>query len=185
MGARQVQLENLLVVGVGIVLGMALAYVVNLWLMRHVELPRLPWTYLPMGAALMLVLGELAPACRAARRRHAERVIVANMAKYDSLVCRNSCNEVVPMQMNVFEAKNRLSQLLKSVQAGEDVVIANRGEPVARLVPIHGRGGKAKPAAGDAHDILHWLEEHPLPDYARRTAKDIQAQIKETRASWD
>src|SRR5258707_98144 len=37
------------------------------------------------------------------------------------------------MQVNIFEAKNRLSQLIKSVQAGEEVVIANRGEPVAQL----------------------------------------------------
>jgi prevent-host-death family protein len=39
------------------------------------------------------------------------------------------------VQVNIFEAKNRLSQLIKSVQAGEEVVIANRGQPVARLVP--------------------------------------------------
>ncbi len=66
---RHVQLENLLVVGVGIALGMLLAYAVNLWLMQHYELSRLPWTYLPMGAALMLLLGQLAvlgPAQRAA-----------------------------------------------------------------------------------------------------------------------
>jgi putative ABC transport system permease protein len=64
-----VQIENLLVVGAGIVLGMLLAYAVNLWLMRHYELSRLPWIYLPFGAALMLVLGQLAvlaPARRAA-----------------------------------------------------------------------------------------------------------------------
>jgi putative ABC transport system permease protein len=66
---RHVQIENLLVVGAGIVLGMLLAYAVNLWLMRHYELSRLPWVYLPFGAALMLVLGQLAvfvPARRAA-----------------------------------------------------------------------------------------------------------------------
>ena len=66
---RHVQLENLLVVSAGIALGMLLTYAVNLWLMRHYELPRLPWTYLPLGAALMLVLGQLAvlgPALRAA-----------------------------------------------------------------------------------------------------------------------
>ncbi|MBD8871544.1 FtsX-like permease family protein [Rhodanobacter sp. DHB23] len=67
---RDVQLENLLVVGGGILLGMALAYAINLWLMHHYELARLPWTYLPYGAALMLLLGQLAvlsPALRAAR----------------------------------------------------------------------------------------------------------------------
>jgi len=66
---RSVQVENLLVVGVGIVLGMALAWAINLWLMRHYELSRLPLAYLPLGAVLMLVLGQLAvllPARRAA-----------------------------------------------------------------------------------------------------------------------
>jgi putative ABC transport system permease protein len=76
LGARRrdilhdVQLENLLVVGGGIVIGMMLAYAVNLWLIRHYELTRLPWTYLPLGASLMLVLGQLAvlaPALRASR----------------------------------------------------------------------------------------------------------------------
>jgi prevent-host-death family protein len=43
------------------------------------------------------------------------------------------------MQVNVLEAKNRLSQLIKSAQAGEDVVIANRGEPVVSWCPP-GRG---------------------------------------------
>ena len=76
LGARRgnilhdVQLENLLVVGVGILLGMVLAYAINLWLMHHYELTRLPWTYLPYGAVLMLLLGQLAvlsPALRASR----------------------------------------------------------------------------------------------------------------------
>jgi len=45
------------------------------------------------------------------------------------------------VQVNIFEAKTRLSQLIKSVQAGEEVVIANRGEPVARLVPARETSG--------------------------------------------
>ncbi len=36
--------------------------------------------------------------------------------------------------VNVHEAKTRLSQLLAQVEAGEEVVIARRGRPVARLV---------------------------------------------------
>lgn len=38
-------------------------------------------------------------------------------------------------QFNVHQAKTRLSQLLARAEAGEEVVIARRGEPVARLVP--------------------------------------------------
>lgn len=40
------------------------------------------------------------------------------------------------MQMNVAEAKGKLSQLLAAVDAGEDVIIARDGVPAARLVPI-------------------------------------------------
>ncbi len=36
--------------------------------------------------------------------------------------------------VNVHQAKTQLSRLLAQVEAGEDVVIARRGEPVARLV---------------------------------------------------
>ena len=36
--------------------------------------------------------------------------------------------------VNVHEAKTQLSRLLARVEAGEDVVIARRGKPVARLV---------------------------------------------------
>ena len=42
--------------------------------------------------------------------------------------------------VNVHQAKTRLSQLLAQVEAGEEVVIARRGEPVARLVRCKPRG---------------------------------------------
>jgi putative ABC transport system permease protein len=75
LGARRVdvlryfQTENFLLATMGIVLGMALAYGINLFLMREYELPRLPLVYLPAGAVLLWVLGQvsvLAPALRAA-----------------------------------------------------------------------------------------------------------------------
>jgi prevent-host-death family protein len=37
-------------------------------------------------------------------------------------------------QVNVHEAKTRLSQLLAEVEAGEEIVIARAGKPVARIV---------------------------------------------------
>jgi len=66
---RYVQTENFLIVGGGIVLGMLLAYALNLWLMKYYELPRLPLLYLPVGAGLLWLLGQGAvfgPALRAA-----------------------------------------------------------------------------------------------------------------------
>ena len=88
------------------------------------------------------------------------------------------------MQVNILEAKNRLSQLIKSVQAGEEVIIANRGEPVARLVPAHGVS-KAAEGIGSAQAILGWIRSHPLPVYARRSTEEINAAIEEERVSWE
>jgi len=34
------------------------------------------------------------------------------------------------------EAKTKLSQLVERAEAGEDIVIARNGKPVARLVPL-------------------------------------------------
>ena len=42
--------------------------------------------------------------------------------------------------VNVHEAKTHLSRLLKQVEAGEEVIIARNGKPVARLAPLKKRG---------------------------------------------
>ena len=39
-------------------------------------------------------------------------------------------------EVNVHEAKTHLSRLLQRVAAGEEIVIARNGTPVARLVPV-------------------------------------------------
>ncbi len=40
--------------------------------------------------------------------------------------------------VNVHEAKTHLSRLLRRVAAGEQIVIAKAGRPMARLVPVEG-----------------------------------------------
>jgi len=40
------------------------------------------------------------------------------------------------MQVNILEAKNQLSRLVKAAAAGEEVIIASNGTPMVRLVPI-------------------------------------------------
>lgn len=90
----------------------------------------------------------------------------------------NQIRTVAAMQVNILEAKNQLSQLVKRAQAGEEVIIANRGQPVARLV-------SAGEPALESNDIATWLARHPLPEYARRTAKAIDAAIAEERQAWD
>jgi prevent-host-death family protein len=42
-------------------------------------------------------------------------------------------------QVNVHEAKTHLSRLLERAEAGEEIVIARSGKPIARLVPIEPR----------------------------------------------
>lgn len=63
------QTENFLLTSMGIALGMVLAYGINLFLIAHYELPRLPAIYFPVGAVLLWCLGQaavLGPALRAA-----------------------------------------------------------------------------------------------------------------------
>lgn len=62
--------ENFLIVSVGIVVGCAGAVGLNLWLMQHYELHRMPLFWLPAGAVVLWLLGQLAvlgPALRASR----------------------------------------------------------------------------------------------------------------------
>ena len=40
--------------------------------------------------------------------------------------------------VNIHEAKTHLSRVLERVLAGEEVIIAKNGRPVARLMPIRG-----------------------------------------------
>ena len=63
------QTENFLLSSAGIALGMVLAFAINLYLMHHYEMTRMPWFYPPGGAIALWLLGQLAvlgPARRAA-----------------------------------------------------------------------------------------------------------------------
>lgn len=67
--------------------------------------------------------------------------------------------------VNVYEAKTQLSDLLKRVEAGEDIVIARAGTPVVRLVPVGKRTGK-RPGRGAAKGRI-WIADNfddPMPD---------------------
>ena len=66
---RYFQTENLLLGTAGVVLGMVLAFGINLYLMSHYAMSRMPWYYLPISALALWLLGQLAvlgPALRAA-----------------------------------------------------------------------------------------------------------------------
>jgi putative ABC transport system permease protein len=66
---RYFHVENFLIVSAGVVVGLVMAVGLNLLLMKHYELPRLPLYYLPVGAVVLWLLGQVAvlgPALRAA-----------------------------------------------------------------------------------------------------------------------
>lgn len=41
------------------------------------------------------------------------------------------------MEIGAFEAKTRLSELLRETEKGAEFIISKRGKPVARLLPYH------------------------------------------------
>lgn len=51
------------------------------------------------------------------------------------------------MQVNILEAKNNLSKLVKAAVSGEEVVIASNGVPMVRLVKVSARRKPRKPGA--------------------------------------
>ena len=62
--------ENFVITTIGLVFGISLTYLFNIWLMITYDTPRLPWYYLAGGLASLWLLGQLAvmgPAARAAR----------------------------------------------------------------------------------------------------------------------
>jgi prevent-host-death family protein len=88
------------------------------------------------------------------------------------------------MQVTIREAKRRLSALIESVRTGQEVTIANRGKPVAKLVPADDLSAD-KTAVGKGLTILNWLDRHPLPPHAQRSAEELDAAVAEIRGAWD
>ncbi|GAB3022791.1 ABC transporter permease [Oleiagrimonas citrea] len=57
---RYFQLENFLIVSLGIMLGILFSLALNAALMHHYELPRMPIWYLPLGTCFLWILGQIA-----------------------------------------------------------------------------------------------------------------------------
>jgi prevent-host-death family protein len=47
--------------------------------------------------------------------------------------------------VNIHDAKTHLSRLIERVEAGDEIVIARAGRPVARLVPLRRAAGPRVP----------------------------------------
>ena len=67
---RYFQTENLMIAGVGVVMGALLAVALNLWMMKQFSMDRMSLLYVLVGIVALLVLGQgavFAPALRASR----------------------------------------------------------------------------------------------------------------------
>ncbi len=68
------------------------------------------------------------------------------------------------MAVNVHEAKTNFSKLLQRVAAGEEIIIAKAGVPVARLVPVEPKKGKRKLGIDEGRIYIADDFDAPLPD---------------------
>ena len=77
-----------------------------------------------------------------------------------------------PTEIAAFDAKTRLSELLRHVEQGEQYVITRHGRPVARLLPVDATAAVPSPTAVAAEirafsagrtatpsEILQWRDE--------------------------
>jgi len=81
---------------------------------------------------------------------------------------------------SVLDARNNLSRLIADARSGLEVVITNRGVPVARITPI-----ASADVIGNGRAIVEWIEAHRPPERLRRSPEELEAQIAENRDAWD
>lgn len=67
-------------------------------------------------------------------------------------------------QVNLYEAKTQLSRLVEAVAAGEEVIIARAGKPVARLSPLEKPPQKRRLGVLDGQMTIPDDFNAPLPD---------------------
>ena len=67
------------------------------------------------------------------------------------------------MEVNIHEAKTHLSRLLAKVAAGEEVIIAKSGKPVARLVPMQSAPRKRRLGTAEGEFTVPDDFNDPLP----------------------
>ncbi len=66
--------------------------------------------------------------------------------------------------VGVRELRQRASELLRRVEAGETIEVTDRGRPVAVLAPLPGQGPiEHLKATGDLVPSRHDLDDLPLP----------------------
>jgi prevent-host-death family protein len=68
-----------------------------------------------------------------------------------------------PKVMNLYEVKTHLSQLVDRAAAGEEIVIAKNGQPLARLVPLRVEHRPRRPGGWEGQVEIRDEFDAPLP----------------------
>lgn len=85
------------------------------------------------------------------------------------------------IRAGIRELRQNASELIRRVIEGETIEVTERGRPVARIVPLHGRSvmdqmvaeGRATPARGDL------LKVKPFPAVSgKRSLSDVLADLR-------
>lgn len=79
-------------------------------------------------------------------------------------------------EIGLFEAKTRLSELVRQVKAGESFIITQRGEPAAELGPIQRRPQRSQRQIARAIRDLRNFQQIPAVSH-----EEIRSWIEEGR----
>lgn len=69
--------------------------------------------------------------------------------------------------VNIHDAKTQFSKLVERAEAGEEIVIARAGTPVARLGPL-ATGARREPGGAEGKIVMGDSFDDPLPDGLRQ-----------------
>jgi prevent-host-death family protein len=67
--------------------------------------------------------------------------------------------------VNIHEAKTHLSRLVERVEAGEEIVLARAGRPVARIVAFSARHEPRTPGFWRGRVVIQPNFDEPLPEF--------------------
>src|SRR5262245_25202208 len=89
--------------------------------------------------------------------------------------------------VNMHKAKTGLSDLVARAQAGEEIVIARRNQPVMKLVPVKDRDDSGRAPGvltypGEDGRAVNWFEQ-ALDEYISKS--DIADYYRQYPAEWD
>ena len=68
------------------------------------------------------------------------------------------------MPINIYEAKTNFSKVISRVEAGEEIIIARAGRPVARIVPLNAPPGERSPGSWAGQIRMADDFDDPLPE---------------------